>query len=249
MRLILPKDQTRTTDLESVRHSAAELLSDTAMLRTLLDAIETKQHVEYLSHSLRNRSAGLILGADFSEMKVLLSDTYPRLVFATDMMGEQCEFWIRVRAQQRYLMLFLRATASENGLITAEILDSHWSENRRWFNRLHFTSRQGPHISIPQEFTSNLKGSIRNLSAGGALIDIWGKDLGQAFCRGSKIAPTLYFNSAFEMQVDADVLEVKFLRRPCCHTQIRIEFHTLESLEIQQLDSFVTSAAALNRIA
>lgn len=218
-------------------------------IRAILDAVDKKQIVTIQFEEYPTCANGLLLGVDFIDNEILISDTHPdiRPLIRHKTRRQKC--WMKIKQGGRYLNLGLIITKLENGLILAQLLSANWTQNKRWHNRAEFQRLKGPSVRINQEFAPNLEARLRNLSANGAAIDIWGKELNRQFAKGSHIECTLTFNKHFEIVSQGQILDSRFIRKPSCHTQIRIAFEHLDNLSFSQLLNFVEASSSLSHAA
>lgn len=210
-------------------------------LRCLLRAIEQKQIASIRFADSPIEANGLVLGGDFINNELLICDTYPNISNTLISDVQHHPFWLRIKSGSMYLHISLVAKSIENGLITASIRSVSTSDNKRWHNRTEFAALQGPEVRINREFASNISGRLKNLSAGGAAIDIWGQELNRELQSGSQLQLTLIFNRHFEVSLDCHIHNSQFVRRPSCHTQLRVQFLNTDTLNYYQLVNFVDS--------
>jgi len=210
-------------------------------LRGLLDAIDKKQIASIRFADSHTEANGLVIGGDFINNELLICDTYPNVSNKLISTGQHHPFWLRIKTGSMYLCVSMVTKSVENGLITASILSVSTSENKRWYNRTEFAPLQGPEVRINREFASNVSGRLKNLSAGGAAIDIWGREMKQDLKGQALSRLTIVFNNHFEISLDCKVLNSQFIRQPSCHTQLRVQFTNTNTLDHYQLAHFVDS--------
>ncbi len=224
------------------------LTLDTLQIRALLRAIDQHQHLRVaLENGASEFSAqSILLGADLDNGLLLLGETLPCIspLFKHHQTPRRC--WLQVKCGERYLVLEARPQQLEHGLLTVELLGAHWSENRRWHSRLIFADLQGPSAELIREFSANLKGHLRDLSRGGAAIDFWSKAPADTVAKQSPLKVRLSFNSHFDVITEARVIDRQLIRRPSCHTRLRLQFAPLDAVQDAQISYFIDSAQHAN---
>lgn len=215
----------------------------TLHIRSLLQAIETKQTASIQFDDSPLEANGILLGGDFVENELLICDTFPDIGQELRRSEFPKHFWLRVRTGNHYLRIFVRFKNTSHGLITVKIIETSLSANKRWHNRVDFQSLQGPTARINREFATNLDAKVLNLSPKGAALDIWGKEVHEVVPKGNRLKTTLTFNSHFELNLDCQILNSQFIRRPSCHTRLRVFFDSLDTLSFCQLSHFIDVTA------
>ena len=207
---------------------------DPDKIYALSEAINDRIHVFFHEEKQTNDCQGLLLGADFEKDLLLFGDFHPSPLYYKKL-RRGTAFSVRVKSEDQFLNIDLISYKTEYGLLYAHIVRAEWSDNRRWHERIRFGDRKGPKVSILREFSPNLDCHLRDLSIRGAAFDIWGQDLRKSFVTGQDLATHLVFNSSFVMYLNANVVSSQFIRSPCCHTRLRVQFNCLDEVQLSQL--------------
>lgn len=186
-----------------------------------------------------------IHGFDLDSAQLLLDGLYPWPVQALQT-AEQ--FWLQITTDEGYYNLRVQVKELDGRrhreLLTVDVLESTQSQNRRWDTRVYFPQRQGPRVDILPDDQAQVTAYVANLSRRGALLEIYGQDIKLAV--GRRMTGLFRFNDHFHLPLQAKIFQCRFLRRPCCHTSIRVQFQRLDADTQARLDTFlhaVTSTA------
>ncbi|SMF36106.1 hypothetical protein SAMN02745866_02302 [Alteromonadaceae bacterium Bs31] len=186
-----------------------------------------------------------IHGFDLQSGLLLLDSLYPT---PTHKLLKGDVIWIQIRCEHGFynLKTQLKEIDGYRGgeMLTVSALYSEVNQNRRWNTRVFFDVRKGPEAEFQLLNDPLQKASVANLSRWGAQLEVYGKDLKQPLAMQNKLQCLITFNDHFQMTLNSVVKQCKFLRKPCCHSQIRVQFVQLGETSQARLDTFIHSIAA-----
>jgi len=224
---------------QALRNDKARVLSDDA-IHALLRALDNKRFVSFHFNDTPSRSQCLLLGADLQENRLLLGELYPQPAAEHVLILQQQSFWIQLLADDGFVLTIqVRSRCRVADMLEVEIIDSHWSKNRRWLPRAHFHQHRGPAMSVLPDDREKVDGYLRNLSPCGGCVDFWNQDLRPYLRKGMRLSATMYFNEHFEIHLPIRLLDVAMLRKPCCHTQVRFLMCNVDIFQQNQISQFV----------
>ncbi len=186
-----------------------------------------------------------IHGFDLQSGLVLLDGLYPSPRRRTSK-GEV--LWVQIRCKHGFYNLKTELTETDayrgGEMLTVKVTHSEVSHNRRWNTRVYFDPRKGPEVEFQLVDEPLQKAHVANLSRWGALLEVYGKDLKQPLALQTRLQSSFKFNDHFQMQLNCIAKQCRFLRNPCCHTQIRVQFLELGETSQARLDTFIHSIAS-----
>lgn len=209
---------------------------DESALSVLIDA--EKNH---LSATLRADEKhpinGLdLVGFDYDTMEILLVAS-SRVALAGLLRPIHC--WAQIKGDGQYLNVFGLVTVLRDGLISIAVERFFVTNNQRWNTRLSFDPLQGPPLRLYIKGNAPINGTIKNLSAAGAAIDVYGQDIRSQIRPGQVHEAHIRFNEQFSLTVAARVSTCDYKRKPCCHSCFRLTFPSQSTLSWTQLRGFV----------
>lgn len=214
-------------------------LSDQNLLAALLDAQQQHKVVKvYLPNGCQALNS-TVLGFDYYERSLLLDSLTPPIGKKKLKSLEKTPFWLQMRHQDQYLNLFCVVLEFQYDLYTLKILQHEFTDNQRWFSRIRFEVRQGPQLSLDLPHELPIKGHIRNLSAHGAMVEFFGDDIREQLDGRTVCDCRLRFNELFDVELKAEVKQLSFVRRPSCHSRLRVMFASHSSVSFTQLENFI----------
>ena len=181
-----------------------------------------------------------IHGFDLDNSLLLLDGLYPVL---QKRLPPNSTFWLQIRCEYGFFNLKVALIEieehSKGEWITVKVLSSALSHNRRWQSRVFFEPRQGPRVDLQLDNQPLQQAYVVNLSRKGAQVDLYGTNLSLGLIRKRSLHGHFFFNDRFQLRLDATIRQSRFLRKPCCHTQLRILFNRLNDQQQMLLDSFI----------
>ncbi|WP_075185568.1 hypothetical protein [Teredinibacter haidensis] len=190
-------------------------------------------------------SQSFIHGFDLKNSLILLDGLYPR---PTKHLQSRNPLWLQIPCTHGFfnLQVSLVETDGYRGseLLTVKVLSTELSHNRRWNTRVYFDARQGPKVELQLDLQPIQTAFISNLSRKGALLEIYGKDIKNALNPKKVIRGLFCFNQQFQLSLEASVKQCRFLRTPCCHTQLRLQFNLPNDEQQAQLETFIDAIAS-----
>ena len=201
----------------------------------------------------------IVIGFDINEGEILLGGIYPKLSIDQRIQLLESTFWLQMSYADEFINIKVSTLEADyqSDYIQAEILEVIPNRNRRWSTRLHFADRQGPEIKLTPQYAAPVKGNLKNLSAGGAMLEIFGMDYRReinnlnAYAsvknkpQRNRISLEIKFNDQFQLHTHISVWHSVYCRRPG-RTQIRCGFDNLASVEKSQLLNYLHSNEVLS---
>jgi len=196
-----------------------------------------------------------IYGFDLQRSELLLDGVYPwprelSTIRAEHLQEQTC--WLQLRLNNRYFNIEVRLKEIDHhpqgAYLTVSVIKTHLTENRRWDNRAYFETRKGPEIRFSVAGEPLIRGHLANLSRNGAQIEVYGKNLNGLLTQHQKLDGRYLFNDLFELSLSARVKQCKFLRAPCCHSIIRLQFQGVSRAASDKLESYISSVADANEM-
>lgn len=208
-------------------------------VRALLDAQHEHRAVKIYPAGETIPVNSVILGFDYCGQSILLDGISQPHSHRVIQSMKGCPFWLQLRHEESFLRIECLLDTLQFDLLTLNILRYEFTDNQRWQPRIHFDSRKGPDVRL--EFTNTLPvdGHIKNLSAQGALIEVFGINLREHYDQQKRLNLSIRFNEMFELPLEAELKQCKFRRDPSCHTSLRLIFERQSSMVTNQIDSFI----------
>jgi c-di-GMP-binding flagellar brake protein YcgR len=181
-----------------------------------------------------------LLGVDIQENQLLLDVPFPSPPIDIVSPAAQCTIsffklqqllQLRVRVEQRLIYQGKPAL-----LVKIEERSFHY--DRRFTNRVSFSRNENPLMRLQIPMAEQLRASVLNLSSGGALLNIFGK-LDEVVQKKSLLSAKLQLDEGCCIDVKCEVKTVTYYRRPCQHTQFRVQFLAMSDQDKRKLDLFI----------
>ena len=206
---------------------------------TLLDAVNDKKIVTLIIGNRYHHVQSMILGADLVGSELLLGECFPSLgtEHQESLLNQPC--WLKIKSHNRYLFVKILLSSATLYSQVFTILDSYWSMNQRWNSRVQFGARSGPNLRIFHEKEGFQNGWLKDLSAQGGCLELYGAQSKDLFNKRQTLTLELSFHHEFKPELAIQILEKHFKRKPCCYTQIRFKFKKIGDIVYTQLDEFV----------
>lgn len=180
-------------------------------------------------------------GFDLDNSQLLLDGLYP---WPQQVLIKNDSLWLQIRSKQGFFNIQAQLIESEghhgSEYLTVKVRHTELTHNRRWHPRVYFAQNQGPSVDLQLPDHAIIKAHVANLSARGALLEIFGKDIKT---RGNRsFYGRFVFNEQFNLNLYGSIRQIRFLRTPCCHTQVRIQFQRMNADQQVQLDTFIQAS-------
>ena len=216
-------------------------LSDQDLLNALLEA---QHHHKSIKVYLPDGNLALnstVLGFDYYARTILLDSLTPPIRGRQAKTLEKTPFWLQLRHDGSMLNIFCTLDECQYDLYTLKILQHEFTDNQRWFSRIHFDVRTGPSLSIEIPHELPIEGHIRNLSVHGAMVEFYGDDVRERLGTQTASHCRMRFNDLFDVQLQAEIRQAAFLRKPSCHSALRLVFRAHNDVSYAQLDNFINA--------
>lgn len=214
-------------------------ISDREVLAALLDAQQVHRSVKLYLQDGSMPLNSTVLGFNYYESSLLLDAISPALSAQQQKSLSQVPVWVQLRHEDRFLNVLCLLEDSQFDLHTLKILQCEFTQNQRWFSRVHFDPRKGPKLRMDLPHALPLYGYLRNLSVHGAMVEFYGEDIREQL-RGLKQCHCLVrFNELFQLQLNCDIKHLSFERRPSCHSQLRLMFAVHTEVSYSQIENFI----------
>lgn len=214
-------------------------LTNPEIVSALLDAQQKQQSVRVYTLEGEKPWLSKILGFDYYEKALLVDGFSPPLPTSRIQAMTHSPFWVQLPHQDQYLNLYCLIEESRFDLFTLKILKCEFTENQRWFSRIHFEPRKGPTLDIRLPHELPVKGFIKNLSVHGAKVDFYGENLRERLFGLKSCFCHMRFNDMFAVEFECQIKNLSFERKPSCHTQLRLMFNDHSPLTYIQLENFI----------
>jgi len=183
-----------------------------------------------------------IHGFDLQSSLLLLDGLFP---WPQQRLRPGASFWIQIKCDSGFFNLEVKLLEVEgqkgHELLTVRVCQTNLTHNRRWHPRVYFEPRQGPQVELQLDNQPLQTAWIANLSSRGALLEVFGQDLKASVNQTSQIEGVFRFNDHFHLTLKCQVRQSRFLRTPCCHTHIRLQFRVINEEQQAQIDTFIHS--------
>ncbi len=215
------------------------------MLLQNIDALicNHKNHslVQVITPKRLQRFQSIILGFDAYEDEILLGGIYPQP--SPEMLEYLLEeqFWIQCNYKNQFLNIGARTNEiiTSSDLISANIVESKMTNDRRWSPRAEFKSFHGPKVEVMPTHGEIERGEVKNISYHGAMLEFFGADLRKIISQGEFLNIRIFFNEQYVIETKVKVKQCFFRRKPCRHSGIRIEFSNSRDIDQMQIQEFV----------
>ncbi len=214
-------------------------LQDTVLTSALLEAQNSHKSVKIYTQNTAQRFFSTILGYDYFESSLLIEGLQPSPHMSTITLLETQPFWIQLKEGDRFLNVLCILRERHYDLYTLKIVKYEFSDNQRWFPRIHFDTLKGPEFIFEAQFNIPIVTNIRDLSVHGAAVESPGKDLRESFLGISSCPCKIRFNELFTVSLEAEIKQINFIRKPSCHTHIRLMFESICLTSQVQLENFI----------
>jgi len=180
-------------------------------------------------------------GFDLENSLLLLDGLYP---WPHQPSVPNTTLWLQIRCKRGFLNMETELQEMEgyrgSEYLTVKVKQVELTHNRRWHPRVYFEQNKGPTVELQLPDHAMIKAHVANLSARGALLEIFGKDI-KTPCSRSFFGHFV-FNEQFSLDLHGTIRQMRFLRSPCCHTQVRIQFQKMSAEQQAQLDIFIQAS-------
>lgn len=209
------------------------------IVSALLDAQQRRQCVRVYNLEGDKPYVSKILGFDYYEQALLVDGFSPALSKSTLLSMSTTPFWVQLPYKSQYLNLYCLIEEAQFDLFTLKILRCEFTENQRWFSRIHFEPRKGPGLELHLPYDLPAQGTIKNLSVHGARVDFYGDDLRERLVGVKGCHCQIRFNDLFDVRFECQIKQHSFERKPSCHTELRLMFINHSPVSYSQLENFV----------
>lgn len=214
-------------------------MSDQTLIAALLDAQQQHTFVKVYLPSGDHPLSSTVLGFDYYEKTILLDALTPPIGKQQLSSMERTPFWLQMKHQDSYLNIYCIVEEFQYDLYTLKILQHEFTDNQRWFSRVKFDARQGPELTLDIPHELPIIGHIRNLSVHGAMAEFYGEDIRDRVGSSDPITCRLRFNELFDITLKAQIKNLTFLRKPSCHSHLRVQFSSHSNVTFSQLQNFI----------
>lgn len=181
-----------------------------------------------------------LLGADILENQLLIDMPFPSPPIDLLLPHTQCK--LSFIKQQQLLQLLVqveeRLIYEGRTALLVTILQRDFHCDRRAGGRVGFARGQWPLVRMQIPMVEQVRARVINLSSGGALLNIFGKHDASIQAK-AQVALKLELTDGSCIDVKAAIKSVSYYRRPCQHTQFRVQFLAMRESDQRKLDLFV----------
>jgi c-di-GMP-binding flagellar brake protein YcgR len=213
----------------------------------------TAEELELMLWNEQHRSAGhmelpgrsgvfhsTLLGVDIQENQLLLDMPFPSPPIDLLLPPAVCKisFFKHQQLLQMHVRVEQHLVYQGKPALLVHIEERIFHCDRRANKRVDFARNAWPLMRMQIPMTEQLRASVLNLSSGGALLNIFGK-------HDEITTPKTLINAKLQLGDDCciDVTcilkTVRYYRRPCQHTQFRVQFLSMSERDKRKLDLFI----------
>lgn len=209
----------------------------------LLDAIDTRRTLRVYLPGQAQAVHTSLSGFDINSSELLLDTFQPFSLYELEALTRQ-QSTLTLAVNQGAETWFIDCKfhgihRSGNWYLASVLISSiRRSRSKRLHPRIYFNARHRPVAKLRPLRSPLLRGELLDLSVFGCQIQIPGRDI-RAHLSQRTLPLTLHFNEEFQLDCDAELKQLQFLRTPCCHNKLRLMFNKLDALQVEQLQSFV----------
>lgn len=211
-------------------------------LEVLLNAIDTRRAVRVYLPGLAQAVHTSLSGFDINSSELLLDTFQPFSRYELEALTRQqstLTLAISHGAETWFIGCKFQGIHRSGSWYLASVLINTMrrSLSKRLHPRIYFSARHRPLAKLRPLRSPLLRGELLDLSVFGCQIQIPGRDI-RAHLSQRTVPLTLYFNDEFQLDCDAELKQLQFLRTPCCHNKLRLMFNKLDALQVEQLQRF-----------
>jgi c-di-GMP-binding flagellar brake protein YcgR len=212
-----------------------------------------EEELELILWNEKNRAVGQIelpgrsglyhsalLAVDIQENQLLLDVPFPSPPI--DLLMEPALCKISFFKQQQLLQMLVRVQQhlvyQGKPALLVQVVERDFHCDRRSSSRVSFSRTEGPLMRMQIPMAEQLRATVLNLSSGGALLNIFGKHDG-LLQHKSVIGTKLQLGDGCCIDVKCVLKTVNYYRRPCQHTQFRVQFLAMNERDKRKLDLFI----------
>ncbi len=181
-----------------------------------------------------------LLGMDVLDNQLLIDMPFPSPPIELLLPNNECK--ISFFKQQQLLQLVVRVEErllfEGRSALLVKIIKRDFYTDRRAGERVVFNRSNWPLVRLQIPMADQLRARVINLSSGGALLNIFGR-YDSSIPAKAKIAMKLELGDGDCIDVKSVIKAVSYYRRPCQHTQFRVQFSAIEKNEQRKLDLFL----------
>lgn len=228
--------EVKTVDVKSKNRWQAQEIG------ALLNAYEQHQSLRVYLQDRADVLSSSLLGFDLDKAELLLDTLHPFSRFdMAILVDRQAGLTLAINAGPETWFLDCVMHKLERDVLIVRLRHMRRAFGRRLHPRMQFASGRRPLAEVRTGWSPLLRGELLDLSAFGCQLRMVGADQRQHF-NERKAQLALYFNEEFELLCEAELKQMFFLRKPCCHNILRLMFKNLNPLQIEQLQTFILSA-------
>ncbi|HMW73422.1 MAG TPA: hypothetical protein PKD17_16445 [Cellvibrionaceae bacterium] len=181
-----------------------------------------------------------LLGVDIVENQLLIDMPFPSPPIDLVLPHTQCK--LSFIKQQQLLQLVVqveeRLLYEGRTALLVKILQREFHCDRRAGARIGFARGQWPLVRMQIPMVEQVRARVINLSSGGALLNIFGRH-DTSIQAKAQVAMKLELTDGTCIDVKAAIKSVSYYRRPCQHTQFRVQFLAMSERDARKLDLFI----------
>lgn len=183
-----------------------------------------------------------LLGVDIWENQLLIDMPFPSPPI--DLLLPQTQCKISFIKQQQLLQLLVqieeRLIFEGRSALLVKIVQREFHCDRRTAARIGFARGHWPLVRLQIPMGEQVRARVINLSSGGALLNIFGKHDGFIQAKAT-LAVKIELTDGSCIDVKAAIKSVSYYRRPCQHTQFRVQFLALSESDQRKLDIYIAN--------
>ncbi|MBX2858344.1 MAG: PilZ domain-containing protein [Cellvibrionaceae bacterium] len=190
---------------------------------------------------------------DLQNSEILLDGLYPMPLPNIDLESAHSpiNIWLQIKAGDVLYLLFVEIKHIAGQFITARVLDTGITRNRRWEDRIYFPRLSAPRVELHVGDMYLANAQLSNLSLGGAQIIIFGPLAKKVLHKQRELRCNIHFNNELNILMQGAILQRQSFKVPCLHSILRIKFHYSGEQQRTHLNSllFAYQSANTQRVA
>lgn len=181
-----------------------------------------------------------LLAVDNSENQLLIDSPFPSPPLELILPSAACKisFYKHQQLMQMQVQVLEHLMFQGKPALLVHIDTKSFHRDRRSSGRISFERNEAPLLRIQIPMADQLRASVLNLSTGGALLNIFGKHDDLSNLKGC-VTGKLQLNDGVCIDVKGELKTVCYYRRPCQHTQIRVQFNAMSAQDQRKIALFL----------
>lgn len=181
-----------------------------------------------------------LLAVDISDNQLLIDSPFPSPPIELILPSAVCKisFYKHQQLMQMQVRVLEHLIFQGKPALLVHIESKSFHRDRRGCDRISFDRNEAPLLRFQIPMADQLRASVLNLSTGGAMLNIFGKHNELSDLKGC-VTGKLQLNDGVCVDVKGELKAVCYYRRPCQHTQMRVQFSAMSTQDLRKLALFL----------